>query len=64
MAMKLNLDFETFGVNKETHKDDFTDALEEFLEGQFCHWNIDAAFDWETLQIEDGYITMEFFLVF
>jgi hypothetical protein len=59
--MKLNLDFSDFNVNPELDDAEcITEKLERFLEDQFADWDLDIAFDWNTLQYFNDHIEINF----
>lgn len=57
MAMRLNLDYSDFMPDMGEFKIEY---LEKFLEDEFCQWDIDMAFDWNTLQLYPDHIEIEF----
>ena len=62
--MKLNLDFSDFNVNpKLDDAETINEKLEMFLEDQFADWDIDVAFDWETLQYFNDHIEINFNII-
>jgi hypothetical protein len=59
--MRLTLDFADFGVNPEfDDAETINEKLEKKLEDEFCNWDIDMAFDWETLQYYNDHIEIGF----
>ena len=57
--MRLTLDYSDFIPENESIKS-VVEYLEKFLENEFCQWNIDMAFDWNTLQLFEDHIEIGF----
>ncbi len=57
MAMRLTLDYSDFMAGMGEFKIEY---LEKKLEDEFANWNIDMAFDWDTLQLFEDHIEIEF----
>ena len=48
--MRLTLNYKDLGVDSIVDSEDvIIQKLEKKLEAEFCDWNIDMAFDWDTL---------------
>ncbi len=59
--MRLTLDYSDFNANPEIDGDqEVIDKLEKKLEDEFAEWNIDMAFDWNTLQLYPDHIEIGF----
>jgi hypothetical protein len=61
--MRLTLDYSDFGVDSIVDSESvIVEKLEKKLEDEFCNWDIDMAFDWDTLQLDhvNGYIEIGF----
>ena len=58
--MRLSLDYADFGTNNMEDAETIVDKLEKKLENEFCQWDIDVAFDWDTLRYFSNHIEIEF----
>ena len=58
--MRLTLDYVDFIPADAGHMPSIIPYLEKKLEDEFAEWNIDMAFDWDTLQLFDEHIEIGF----